>query len=158
MPRRPGGQHAIHHVYSDIRIFHNFLGRANPHQIPRLICREVLQSRFDDFTGLGARLAHAEPTNSIAVKADPNRSFGGFFSKREVHSTLKNAEESLRHLSSFGGSSCGDGRPRPSCRAMLGIGRRAGLARPDEGVRAYMIRVPWHLPLMLLKILLAAFR
>src|SRR6266851_4865268 len=143
MPRCPGWQHTIHHVYAKIRIFHDFLGRANPHQIPRLICREVLQSRFDDFTGFGARLAHAQPANGIAIKPDVNGSFGGFFSKCEVHSPLHDAEESLRPRRPR--------RPRLGGRAQIANLVPSCAGRAGEGTRPYTIKVPRHFPLMLLK-------
>src|SRR5438067_151876 len=42
VPRGARGENAIHHVNTEVSVFHNFFRGTNAHQISRLICRKML--------------------------------------------------------------------------------------------------------------------
>src|SRR5271167_3502254 len=100
MPRRPRGQHAIHHVDAEAGVLHDLVGCANAHHVARLIGGKVLEGSFDHFAGALARLPGAESTDGIAGEADLDSAFGGFFSEVEIHAALDDAEEGLRAVPS----------------------------------------------------------
>src|SRR6266852_4214324 len=104
----------------------------------------MLESRLYDLTGERSWFAHAQAADSVTRKPDLNRPLGGFPPQRMIHAALHNAEQRLRRPEPFRGR-C----PHLPGRAQLGrlvLGKltvstsgELALARPDGGVRAYMV-------------------
>ena len=162
MPRRPRGQHAIHHVDAEAGIFDDFFRRAHSHQIARLVGGQdarasTRRSRASARAALrrSARRWHSRESRSrwsaqpIRVAGrDPCRPARCRRETESVRSTSgTDAVRQSAERSSAGSSAAAEG-PR-ACRS----------AWTDGCVRPYVATAcPRHLVLMLLKILLAARR
>src|SRR5580704_4851580 len=88
MARRACGQDAIHHIYAEPGIFDDLFGCAHSHHIARLVSGKVLEGSFDDLAGALAGFADAQSSDGIAGEADFDSSFGGLFSKIQIHAAL----------------------------------------------------------------------
>ena len=94
-------QHAIEHVHARRHRIQQILRRADPHQIARLIRRQLRGNRLQQRQHLGLRLADREPAERIARKTDLLQRVQRFEAQILIHAALNDAEQCARAGISF---------------------------------------------------------
>ena len=91
-PRR---QHAVHHIHPPLHRADDVTGLADPHQIARAILGQKARRIVQHAEHRLLPLAHGQPANRIAVKADAPQRLGGFLAQFPVHPALHDPEQRM---------------------------------------------------------------
>src|SRR6266849_1334601 len=98
------GQHAVHHVNTQISVLDNFLWGAHPHQVSRLVPWKMRDRCLNSLSRERPRFTDTQPANGVPREPNLNGSFCRFSSYLGIHSALHDSEQSV---SAFG---CGQRR------------------------------------------------
>src|SRR6266704_2480430 len=89
-------QHAVEHVDSGRDRLDDILGRADAHEIARLVGGEPRRGVGEDPALVALGLAHREPADRVAVETDARQTREGFVAQALDHAALDDAEEGVR--------------------------------------------------------------
>ncbi len=115
MPAEPRLHHTVELVDAERHRLDERGRVAHPHQVARLVGRQLGEGRGERGQHLLARLADRQPTDAVAVEADLHGAAGTLRAQRLAHSPLHDAEQRLV------GAHVGGTRPvRPGVRPLDG--------------------------------------
>src|SRR5437667_4679385 len=98
------GQHAVHHVNTQISVLDNLLWGTDPHQVSRLVLWKMRDRCLNSLSRERPWFTDTQAANGVPRESNVNDSFCRFSSYLGIHSSLHDAEQSL---SAFG---CGQSR------------------------------------------------
>ncbi|MNH06159.1 hypothetical protein D3C79_655180 [compost metagenome] len=90
-----GRHHAIEHVDAAAHPFHQILRLAHPHQVARLVGRDLRADVIQDAVHVFLGLTHRQTADRIAVEADLQQTVEGDIPQRLVDGALNDAEQGV---------------------------------------------------------------